>query len=92
MLGVNGAELSIRAGIAEIEGELSGLHLNRHGVGGGWSEVDVGPGLDAENAQRQNFRSDQQNRGPYQALAPPGKFLIFSPGLGLENFQMKKPG
>src|ERR1035438_7069284 len=23
------------------------------------------------------------------ALAPPGKFLILSPGLGLENFQMK---
>src|SRR5208283_2559402 len=32
-LGMNGAELPIRTGIAEIESELSGLNLDGHGVG-----------------------------------------------------------
>ena len=32
-LGMKGAKLSVRTGIAEIESELSGLDLDRHGIG-----------------------------------------------------------
>src|SRR6267378_2638457 len=57
---VEGAELTIRAGIAKIESKLAGLHLNWHGVRRRWSEIDAGPGLGSEYAQGQNFGSYQQ--------------------------------
>ena len=33
-IGVRRSELSVCTGITEVEGELSCLHLNRHGIGG----------------------------------------------------------
>src|ERR1700719_1834029 len=57
-LGMNRAELSIWAGIAKIEGELSSLHLHRHSIRGGCSEIDGGPGFGAESSQGQDLGTD----------------------------------
>jgi hypothetical protein len=85
-----GAEGSVRTGIAEIEGELSRLHLNRQGVGRRRAEIDVRPRLHAENAPAPALRFPPAGRPPItMALAPPGKFLIFSPGLGVGEFPDK---
>jgi len=44
----------------------------------------------SKHTQRQTLGAHQQEGGDHYPLAPPGKVLILSPGLGLENFQMKK--
>src|SRR5579862_6556717 len=60
LVGMKGAELSIGAGIAEIECELAGLHLDGHRIGCRRSEIDARPSLGPEYAEGQNFGTDQQ--------------------------------
>src|SRR5438552_18790744 len=74
-VGVNRAKLSIQTGVAKIEGELSSLELNRHGVSRGRSEINVSPSLDAEHSQRQNFRPHQEEGCPNHSLGPTGEAL-----------------
>src|SRR5580765_686572 len=59
-LGVNGAELSIRTGVAEIESKLSGLDLDGHGVGRRRRQIYVGPGLHSEDSKGQDFSAHKQ--------------------------------
>ena len=88
-LRVDGPEGSIRAGVAEIKSELPGLDLDRHGVGRRWSEIYVSPSLDSEDSQGHTSAPTRTKAAITKPLAPPGKFLILRPGLGLENCQMK---
>src|ERR1700688_572677 len=74
-VGVQSAKLSIGAGIAEIESKLARLHLNRHGIGAGWVQIDVSPRFDSENAERHDFRADEQQSSDDQALGATGKML-----------------
>src|SRR2546430_10878693 len=74
-LGMNRAKLSIRTGVAKIEGELSSLDLNRHSVSRGRSEINVSPSLDSEHSQRQNFRPHQEEGCPNHSLGPTGEAL-----------------
>src|SRR5580658_11121287 len=67
------AESSIRTGIAKVERELSGLHLNRYRVRRWRSEIDGSPRLDSEHPQSQNFSSHQQKRRPDHSLGAAGK-------------------
>src|SRR5579862_7381083 len=62
------AELAIRPRITEIESKLSGLNLDGHGVRRGRAQVLFGPGLDAENSQRQHLCSDHEKPSKHQAL------------------------
>src|SRR5450631_962473 len=74
-LGVKGAEFSIRAGIAEIESELSGLDLDRHGIGRRRGEIYVSPRLHAKDSQRHDFDAYYQQCGNHQTLGTAGKIL-----------------
>src|SRR5437879_13045172 len=87
---MNRAKLSIRTGVAKIEGELSSLDLNRHGVSRGRSEIDVSPSLDSEHAQRQNFRSDQEEGSPNHSLGATGEALSLLAGTRVDKSQNDK--
>src|SRR5208282_3739891 len=67
LIGMNGAKLAIRAGIAKIESKLSRLHLNRYGIGGWRSEVYAGPRLHAEHTQSQALSTYQQKGRDHQS-------------------------
>src|SRR4029077_7426151 len=58
LVGMKVAKLAVRARIAEIECELSGLRLNLESIRLGWSEVDGGPGSLSENSKCKHFRAD----------------------------------
>src|SRR5271157_107306 len=77
LVGVQRAELSVGPGIAEIEGELSGLDLNGQGVSTGRREVDIAPGFYSENSQGKHFDADKYNRGRHQPGCAAGKILRF---------------
>jgi len=66
------------------------LHLNRYGVGCGWSEIHAGPCFYSKHTNAKHSVPTSRKAAITNPLAPPGKVLILSPGLGLENFQMKK--
>src|SRR5664279_5120094 len=74
-LGVKGAELSVWTGIAEIESELSGLDLDRHGVGRGRREIYVSPRLHSKDSKRHDFDAYNQQGGNHQTLGAAGKAL-----------------
>src|SRR5438552_3219776 len=89
-LGVNRAKLPIRTGVAKIEGELSSLDLNRHGVSRGGSEIDVSPSLDSKHAQRQNFRPHQEEGCPNHSLGATGEALGLLAGTRVGKFPNEK--
>src|SRR5580658_1897142 len=63
LVGVNWAEDSVRTGIAEIKGELTGLDLDRQRISSRRGEIDAGPRLYAEHTQSQTFGAYQQESG-----------------------------
>src|SRR5450759_115495 len=73
--GVKEAELSIGAGVAEIESELSGLDLDRHGVVRRRGEIHVGPSLYSEDSEGQDLYAHDQEGSNHQALGAAGKSL-----------------
>src|SRR5580693_4546603 len=77
LVGVNWAEGSVRAGIAEIKCELPRLHLDRQRVGSGRCEIDAGPRLYAEHTQGQTFGTYQQESGYNQSRSSAGETLNF---------------
>src|SRR5580704_4395191 len=72
---MNRAELSVWAGIPEIERKLFslGLYLQRIGLGG--HEVHRGPGLLTEGTQCKNFRADDKERRNHHGLGATWKIL-----------------
>ena len=73
-------KLSIRTGVAEIESELSGLDLNRHGVGRRRGEIYISPGLHPEDSESQDFRAYENQGGNHQTLGAAGKILELGVG------------
>src|ERR1700687_3863256 len=67
---MNRAELSIRAGIPEIERKLAGLRLNLHRVRLRRREVHIGPRLLSEYPERQNFRANENEGGDDHQFRP----------------------
>ena len=60
--GIEAAEFSVRAGIAEIENELVGGDFDANGVGFSGREARVGPGFASEQAQTDE--KNDRRRGP----------------------------
>ena len=58
-----------------LESIDAGLRLNLHRIGRRRREIDLSPGLRPEHAQRQNFRSYQQEGRPHHGLGASGKVL-----------------
>src|ERR1039458_8652323 len=72
---VQRSERAIRTGVAEIEGELPGLDLDRHGVGRGWDEIYVGPCLHPEDSEGQDLQAHDQESSNHQTRGAAGKLL-----------------
>src|SRR5271170_2557762 len=51
--GMKRSEFTIRARVAEIESELSGLNLDGHGIGRWRSEIYIGPCLHTKDSESQ---------------------------------------
>jgi hypothetical protein len=90
LVGMDGAELAIRAGVAEIKSKLSRLHLNRHGIAAGGVRYTLAHAFTPNTPKARHSVPTSRKAAITNPAAPPGKLLILSPGLGLENFQMKK--
>src|SRR5580693_3459678 len=77
-VGMKWTESSIRAGIAKVERELPGLHLNRDRVCRRRREINGSPCFDPENTEGQNLGSYQEKRRPDQSLgaAREGLYLV----------------
>ena len=71
-VGVNGAELSVRAGIAEIKGELSGLDLDRHGVRWGGVKYTFAQAFTPKTPSARTSAPTSRTAAHTMALAPPG--------------------
>src|SRR5438477_7809955 len=74
---MNGAKLSIRTGIAEIESELPSLDLDGHSVGRRRRQIYVGPCLHPENSESEDLRAHEQHGADDQSSCAPGKTLNF---------------
>src|ERR1700730_450950 len=74
-IGVKRAELPVGTGVAEIESELSGLDLDRHGVGRRWGEILGSPRFGSKNAEGQNFGAHEKESGYHQPLGAALKSL-----------------
>ena len=75
LFGMNGTELAIRTGIAEIKRELSGLRLHLYGIGGRRREIDTRPSLGAKRSQGQYLRADHDHRRSDQCARSSRKAL-----------------
>src|SRR5260370_34781442 len=84
LVGVQWAESSVGSGVAEIECELSRLHLNWHRIGRGRSEVDTGPRLCPKHTQSQRLHAYEQEGGDHQSRSATGEALnlVARPGAG----------
>ena len=82
LVGVQGAEPSIRAGVTEIKCELPGLHLDGQRIGRRRREVHTGPGFYSKHTQSQTLGADQQKGGGYQARGAAREILNFVAGPG----------
>src|SRR5581483_1158467 len=80
---MNGTELSVWTGITKVERELPRLDLDRQRIGRGRSEVHIRPRLYTKDAEREDFRADQQDGGPDHGLRPAGKILDLRVGPGV---------
>src|SRR6202521_1293047 len=78
-LGVIGTELSIGTWVTEIESELSGLDLDRHGVSRWSGEIYVRPCFHSKDSERQHFRAYEQQGADHQGLGAAGKILGLCP-------------
>src|SRR5450755_168407 len=88
--GMKTAELPIHAGVAEVKGKLSSLDLDRHGISGGRVEVNIGPGLYAEDSEGHDFDAYNQDRTNHQTFGAAGKFLELGIGGGVGELPNKK--
>src|SRR5579872_4661003 len=62
------SELPVGTGVAKVEGELSRLDLDGHGVGAGRGEVNIRPSLGAEDAEGEHLAAHQQKSRQYHGL------------------------
>ena len=74
-VGMQGAEFAVGAGITEVEGKLSSLGLDLHGVGYSGAEVDLRPSLLAKRAERYYFGAYEYESGNDKTFGAPRKAL-----------------
>ena len=61
--------LAVGAGVAEIEGELLGLHVHVQGIRIGLGEINGGPNLRADERESENLDSDEDDGDATTGLA-----------------------
>src|ERR1700690_4599541 len=88
--GMKRSELSVGAGVTEIESELSGLHLDGHGIGRRGSEIHVGPCLYAEDAESQDFEAHDQKRSNNQPRGADRKIFDLGGWAGVRELPDEK--
>ena len=72
-------KFSVRSGITKIKTKLLSLDLDRKGVSGSLLEVDLRPGIFAENSKGQDFRTHQSNRGYNHSFRAAGQMRCLPP-------------
>ena len=82
-------KFSVWSGITEIKTKLLSLDLDRKGVSGRLLEVDLRPGIFAENSKGQDFRAHESDRGYNDSFRATGQMRRLPPILFVAKHRHK---
>src|SRR6266481_6675472 len=72
---MQGTKFSVGPGVAEIKTKLFGLHLDWERVGSSLLEINLSPGIFAEDAKRENLRANQSDGSDDNEFGATGQVL-----------------
>src|SRR5437899_6164393 len=79
LVGMQWTKFSVRSGITKIKTKLLSLDLDRKSVSGSLLEVDLRPGIFAENSKGQDFRAHESDRGYNDGFRATGQMRRLPP-------------